>query len=70
MKVHNVIQRLQREREDEEVVLIFDDNRAKYYIIEELPFLHGGPRKFKLKHGGTDTKSVVQIRIKEYEPSE
>ena len=39
MKVHNVIQRLKRERDDEEVVLIFDDNRAKYYIIEELPFL-------------------------------
>ena len=68
MKVGNVIHRLSREREDEEVVLVFDNDRSKYYIIEELPFLHAGPQEFNLKHGGTHVKSVVAIRIKEYVP--
>jgi len=68
MKVGNVIHRLAREREDEEVVLVFDNDRSKYYIIEELPFLHAGPQEFNLKHGGTHVKSVVAIRIKEYVP--
>lgn len=68
MIVSNVMQRLGRERDDEEVVIVFDDNRSKYYVIDEEPFLHAGPAHFNLKHGGTHYKSVVVIRVKEYIP--
>ena len=38
MRVDEVIRQLQREKPDEEVVIVFNDDRTKYYRIETEDF--------------------------------
>jgi len=64
MKVKHLIEKLQRENEEEEVVFIFDDERSEYHVIEHRPFLHAGPSIFVDKQDETFTSSVVIIPIK------
>ena len=43
MKVSELLEKLSKERPEEEVVIIIDDNRSAYYNIEFRPLLHAGP---------------------------
>ncbi len=63
MRVDEVIRQLQREKPDEEVVIVFNDDRTKYYRIEYRPFLHAGPAPFKDEAGNKQVKSVVMIPV-------
>lgn len=67
MNVSRVLKRLQKERRDEELVFIMQDDRGNYYTIDERPFLHGGPRWFLDNEGKPYWKSVVMVRLQEYE---
>jgi len=64
MKVKHLIEKLQRENEEEEVVFIFNDERSEYHVIEHSPFLHAGPSTFIDKQGEAFKSSVVIIPIK------
>ena len=64
MKVGELIEELQKERPEEEVVFVFDDNRFEYYRPEFKPFLHAGPEGFVDEDGFSRVRSVVMIAIK------
>jgi len=64
MTVGELIERLKKERSDEEVVFVFDDNRFEYYRPEFRSFLHAGPEDFVDEDGFRRTRSVVMIAIK------
>ena len=64
MKVGELIERLQKERPEEEVVFVFDENRFEYYRPEFKPFLHAGPEGFIDEDGFSRVRSVVMIAIK------
>jgi hypothetical protein len=63
MRVDEVIRLLQRETPDEEVVIILNDDRTKYYRLEYRPFLHAGPAPFIDEAGNPQSKSVVMIPV-------
>ena len=64
MKVEEVIRRLKLERPDEEVFIIINDERTKYYKIQNTPaFYHAGPHTFLNIANEEETKSVVLIPI-------
>ena len=64
MRVDEVIRRLQQERPDEEVFIIINGERTKYYAIQNTPaFYHAGPHTFKNVACKEETKSVVLIPI-------
>ena len=64
MKVGELIEELQKERPEEEVVFVFDDDRFTYYRPEFKPFLHAGPEGFVDKDGFLRVRSVVMIAMK------
>jgi hypothetical protein len=64
MRVDEVIRRLQQERPDEEVFIVINGQRTKYYAIQNTPsFYHAGPHTFKNVACEEETKSVVLIPI-------
>ena len=63
MKVSELIEKLSKERPEEEVVIIMDDNRSGYYNIEFRPLLHAGPATFIDKDGFQRVRSVVMIPV-------
>ena len=64
MRVDEVIRRLQQERPDEEVFIVINGQRTKYYAIQNTPaFYHAGPPTFKNVACEEETKSVVLIPI-------
>jgi hypothetical protein len=64
MRVDEVIRRLKQERPDEEVFIVINGQRSKYYSIENTPaFYHAGPHTFKNVACEDETKSVVLIPI-------
>lgn len=62
MTVAELIKRLQKERQDEEVVMVLD-GESRYLVIDPRPFLHAGPTHFMGKGGTPYKKSVVIIRV-------
>jgi hypothetical protein len=64
MTVGELIEKLKKERDDEEVVFVFDENRFEYYRPEFKSFLHAGPEAFVDEDGFSRVRSVVMIAIK------
>jgi hypothetical protein len=64
MRVDEFIERLKREQPDEEVVVIVSGDSSEYKIVDDQPFLHGGPASFVDKDGNQFSKSVVIVRLK------
>jgi hypothetical protein len=64
MRVDEVIRRLKLERPDEEVFIVINGERTKYYKIQDTPaFFHAGPHTFINVANEEETKSVVLIPI-------
>jgi hypothetical protein len=64
VRVDEVIRRLQQERPDEEVFIVINGERTKYYTIQNTPtFYHAGPHTFTNVACEEETKSVVLIPI-------
>ena len=64
MTVGELIERLKKERFDEEVVFVFDEDRFEYYRPEFRPFLHAGPEGFLDEDGFLRVRSIVMIPMK------
>lgn len=67
MRIKYVIERLQRENPEEELVFILDGDTSQYYLLDPMPFLHAGPKKFTDKRGNEYFTSVVMIKAKKQE---
>ena len=63
MRVDELIEVLSKERPDEEVMIIMNDNRSVYYNIEQRPLLHAGPIPVIDKDGYQRHRSVVMIPV-------
>jgi hypothetical protein len=64
MKVKVLIERLKKENPEEEVFIVINDERTKYYKIQNTPaFYHAGPHTFLNVALEEETKSVVLIPI-------
>ena len=64
VRVDEVIRRLKQERPDEEVFIVVNNDRGKYYKIQNTPaFYHAGPYTFENVACIEETKSVVLIPI-------
>ena len=64
MTVGELIERLKKERADEEIVFVFDENRFEYFRPQFRPFFHAGPEGFIDEDGFLRVRSVVMVPIK------
>tara|TARA_R110002020_G_scaffold73742_7_gene189167 strand:- start:7211 stop:7414 length:204 start_codon:yes stop_codon:yes gene_type:complete len=67
MRIDELIKRLKKERPNEEVVVSIGDHTSDYYLIDERPFLHAGPKRFVDSEGKPFTASIVYLRLVEKE---